>query len=399
MSATRTARPTAIVSGRFAGTPGQGGATWAILQYALGLRALGWDVFLIEPLEKPLVEPLSGIVEPQPGVEAGLEPPPEVAAYFQEVCRRFDLIESAALLDGSGPRAWGIPYQRLVEVARRADLLLNLSGVLRDDELTGPIPNRVYLDLDPGFTQLWSEVDGLDMGFEGHTHFATVGQGLGEPHCRVPTGDRHWITTLPPVVMGHWPAAEPRAGAFTTVGNWRAYGSIRHAGVHYGQKAHALRPLMDLPRFADERVQLALTIHPDERPDLDALSAGGWDLVDPVRAAGTPDRYRRFICDSFAELGIAKSGYVESDCGWFSDRSACYLASGRPVLAQDTGFSRYLPTGAGLKAFRTLEEAADGLRAIRADYAVHSRAARTLAQDLFDADRVLCSLLGKVGLA
>ena len=391
MRATPAPRPTAIVSGRFAGTPGQGGATWAILQYALGLRVLGWDVFLVEPLDQPFVEP-------HPGVGTGFEPPPEVAAYFQDVCRRFDLVESAALLDASGRRAWGVPYQRLVEVARGADLLLNLSGVLRDDELTGPVRNRVYVDLDPGFTQLWSEVEGLDMGFDGHTHFATVGQGLGEPDCTVPTGDRRWIPTLPPVVMGHWPAIEPRAGAFTTVGNWRAYGSIRHAGVHYGQKAHALRPLMDLPRAAAERVQLALTIHPDERPDLDALSAGGWDLVDPAHAAGTPDRYRRFIGDSFAELGIAKSGYVESDCGWFSDRSACYLASGRPVLAQDTGFSRYLPTGAGLSAFRTLEEAAEGLRAIRADYAVHSRAARILAQDRFDSDRVLTSLLGQVGL-
>jgi hypothetical protein len=374
MSATPR-QPIAIVSGRFAGTPGQGGATWAILQYALGLRALGWEVFLIEPLDEPFVDRRAG---------SGFEPPPAVAAYFDRVCRRFDLVETAALLDANGRSAWGVPYERLAGVAGRAALLVNLSGVLRDRELTEPIPNRVYVDLDPGFTQLWSEVEGLDMGFEGHTHFATVGQGLGDPHCTVPTGERSWIPTLPPVVMEHWPAIEPREraveprdGSFTTVGNWRAYGSVHHAGVHYGQKAHAMRPLMDLPRLAGERVQLALTIHPDERPDLEALSSGGWDLVDPLQAAGTPDRYRRFIGDSLAELGIAKSGYVESDCGWFSDRSACYLATGRPVLAQDTGFSRY----------------------IRSDYAAHARAARTLALDRFDSARVLTTLLTRVGLA
>jgi hypothetical protein len=396
MSATPT-RPTAIVSGRFAGTPGQGGATWAILQYVLGLRALGWEVFLIEPLGEPFVESRPG---------SGFEPPPSVSAYFDRVCRRFDLVESAALLNASDRSAWGVSYERLTEASGRADLLVNLSGVLRDRELTEPIPNRLYIDLDPGFTQLWSEVEGMDMGFEGHTHFATVGQGLGEPHCAVPTGEPSWIPTLPPVVMDHWPVLEAREGAFetckgvfTTVGNWRAYGSVHHAGVHYGQKAHAMRPLMDLPRLAGERVRLALTIHPDERPDLDALSAGGWDLVDPVRAAGTPDRYRRFIGSSLAELGIAKSGYVESDCGWFSDRSACYLATGRPVLAQDTGFSRYLPTGAGLCSFRTVEEAAEGVRAIRRDYAAHARAARTLALDRLDSAHVLTTLLTRVGLA
>jgi hypothetical protein len=377
-------RRRAVVSGRFAGTPGQGGATWAVLQYALGLQRLGWDVTLVEPLE-------------------GSEPYPRVREYFGRVCRRFGLAGRAALLEPGARRAIGMSYEEVVDAAGQAELLLNLSGILRDPEITGPIPMRLYVDLDPGFTQLWSEVEGLDLGLEGHTHFATVGPALGEPECTVPTCGRSWIPTLPPVVLSQWPVAEsgtgPEARTFTTVANWRAYGSIRYGGVFYGQKAHALRSLMELPRVAREPVRLALTIHPDERDDLASLRAGGWVLVDPLQSAGTPDRYRRFIGDSFAELGVAKAGYVEARCGWFSDRSACYLASGRPVLAQETGFSRYLPTGAGLRAFSTLDEAAEGLRAIRRDYRWHSRAARALALNRFDSDIVLASLLQRAGAA
>lgn len=377
-------RRRAVVSGRFAGSPGQGGATWAVLQYALGLRRLGWDVTLVEPLEGP-------------------EPHPRVREYFGRVCKRFGLAGRAALLEPGARRATGMSYEEVVDAAGKAELLLNLSGILRDPEITGPIPMRLYVDLDPGFTQLWSQVEGLDLGLEGHTHFATVGLALAEPECTVPTCGRSWIPTLPPVVLSQWPVAEPGTGpearAFTTVANWRAYGSIRHGGIFYGQKAHALRPLMELPRIAREPVRLALTIHPDERDDLASLRAGGWVLVDPLQSAGTPDRYRRFIGDSFAELGVAKAGYVEARCGWFSDRSACYLASGRPVLAQETGFSRYLPTGAGLRAFSTLDEAAEGLRAIRRDYRWHSRAARALARNRFDSDIVLASLLQRAGAA
>jgi hypothetical protein len=214
----------------------------------------------------------------------------------------------------------------------------------------------------------------------------------------VPTLGRDWIGTLPPVVLELWPpGAMIRHNALTTVGNWRAYGSVEHDGVVYGQKAHALRRLVDLPARSGERFLLALAIHRDETSDLDLLEAHGWELVDPAAAAGTPERYRAFVRESWAEFGLVKHGYVVSRSGWFSDRSACYLASGRPVVALDTGFGRYLPTGAGLFAASTTDEFLAALEALRRDYDRHAAAALELAREYLDSGRVLSQLLEHVG--
>ena len=232
----------------------------------------------------------------------------------------------------------------MIEVARRADVLVNVSGMLTDEGLLQCIPVRVYLDLDPAFIQLWQEAQGIDMRFAGHTHFVTVGLALGTPDCVVPTCGLEWVTTTQPVVLEHWPVAGPIThDALTTVGNWRGYGSIEYEGVFYGQKVHSWRPLIHLPRLTPDRFSPALAIHPGETNDLAALHENGWCLLDPASVAATPDEYRDFIRGSKAEFGVAKSGYVASRCGWFSDRSACYLASGRPVIAQETGFRSSSP--------------------------------------------------------
>jgi hypothetical protein len=165
-----------------------------------------------------------------------------------------------------------------------------------------------------------------------------------------------------------------------------------------GQKVHALRPLIDLPRQTRRELALALAIHPSE-PDVAALQKHRWKLIDPRQAAGTPARYRRFISGSRAEFGIAKSGYVASRSGWFSDRSACYLACGRPVLAHNTGFDVALPTGEGLLAFSNASDVVAGMDAIDADYPRHRSAARALAETYLDSDRVLTRLLDRVGAA
>jgi hypothetical protein len=365
-----------LFSGMVAGDPEQGGASWSILQYLLGFRALGHEVCLVEPVDR-------------------LDP--RVVAYFEQLVGDFGLKGKAALLVRGSRETFGAPYKKLIRWAGETDVLVNVSGMLRDEELVGPPPLRVFLDLDPTFNQLW-QAGGIEMGFGLHNRFATVGLGLGEPECPVPTCEREWVKTLAPVFMPRWQPATAPGAAWTTVGNWRGYGSVEWEGRRYGQKAHSLRKLLPLPRLTGERLQPALAIHPEETDDLAALREHGWELADPAAVAGTPARYAELVRDSKGEIGIAKEGYVESRCGWFSDRSACYLASGRPVVAQDTGFPSYLPTGEGLLAFTTAEEAAAAIDTVSADYARHARAARALAEGLFDSRRVLTRLLDRLFL-
>lgn len=369
-----------------AGVPCQGGAAWAMLQYVLGLRRLGHDVYLVEPVAGIALQPSSA------DLAASCN-----AAYFRNVMEQFDLQEHAALLQEGSQETVGLPYARLMDIAQHADLLINVSGMLSDDALLAPIPVRAYLDLDPAFIQIWHHQEGIDMHFGGHTHFVTVGQAIGDPGCPVPMCGLSWITTRQPVVLDHWPVAPvSHRDELTTVGNWRGYGSVEYHGIQYGQKAHSLRQFIDIPTRTSETFALALSIHPDEVRDVEALNKHGWRLLDPLQVADTPDRYRDFIQGSKAEFGIAKSGYVASRCGWFSDRSVCYLASGRPVIAQETGFSRYLPTGHGLHAFEGQDDILSAIDTLNRSYASNAAAAREIAGAYFDSDLVLTRLLDRL---
>lgn len=383
-----TPKLTILLSGMIAGVPHQGGATWAILQYLLGFKRLGYNVHFIEPVEQAALRPA--------GVPLARS---DNAAYFRRVMAEFGMGQTSALLLAGTQRTVGLSYERLREIARRADVLVNISGLLTDEALTEDIPLRAYLDLDPAFTQLWQVGEGIDMCFAAHNRFVTVGQAIGDPDCEVPTCGLEWVTTPQPVVLERWPAGRITThDALTTVANWRGYGSIEHEGVFYGQKAHSWRQFFSLPALSEERFAPALAIHPEESKDLAALRANGWRLIDPERVTQTPAGYQCFVRGSKAEFGIAKSGYVASRCGWFSDRSVCYLASGRPVIAQETGFSRFLPVGAGLFAFDTIDEVLASIEALNGDYDRHARAARAVAEEYFDSDRVLERLLNVLGV-
>jgi len=379
------ARLRIVVGGMLAGVPGQGGATWAVLQYVLGLRELGHKVCFVERVDP------AGVLPRGTSLGQSLS-----AAYFRNVTRAHDLDADCALLLAGTHDTVGATYAQLQRRCQQADVLLDLSGLLADEELTAAIPERVFVDLDPAFTQCWHD-QGIDVGLSGHTRFVTVGLAIGDGNCPVPTCGVDWITTLQPVVLSAWPTGQNVAhDGLTTVANWRGYGSVTHEGVHYGQKAHSLRELIALPERSQEPLVLALEIHPDEQRDIAALRGHGWQLVDPVEVAGTPQAYQRFVQGSKGEIGVAKSGYVRSRCGWFSDRSACYLASGRPVVAQDTGFSRFLPTGDGLLAFSGEEQALRAIASVHRDHDRHRRAARALAEEHFASGRVLTRLLEAV---
>ena len=369
-----------------AGDPLQGGAAWAVLQYVLGLRQLGHDVYFVEQVAQRRLRPGSTSLRQSTN-----------ATYFRNVVRQFGLQSKAALLLGSSPETVGCSYDLLKSIAARTDLLINISGLLTDESLLERMNTRLYVDLDPGFTQL-SHASAIDVGLNRHTHFATIGLGLGDAGCSIPTCERTWIPTRQPIVLSEWrPAGRVSIDAFTTTDTWRGYGSITHDGVFYGPKTHALRQFITLPAKSPHRMLLALANRPEVAKDLSRLVAEGWQLVDPEYVAGTPDQHRDFIQGSLAEFAIAKSGYATSHCGWFSDRSVCYLASGRPVLAQETGFSAFLPTNEGLFAFTTEHDALSAMDTVVGDYVRHSRAAREIAEQYFDANIVLPTLLDRIG--
>jgi hypothetical protein len=363
-----------VLGAMVASTPGHGGATWAALQYALGLRALGHDVMVLDEVRGP-------------------GDPEARERCLRELTDAFDLHERAALLLG-GRRALGVGFEQVRAFAQGADLLVNLAGTLREPEILAAPVRRLLVDLDPAFTQLWHAVDEIDMGIDAHERFASVGLRLHAPECAIPDCGVHWEPTLPPVVLAHWPrVSEAPSEGVTTIANWRSYGTIEHVGIRYGQKAHSVRELIDLPRRAGEPIRFALLIDPAEARDIAALHEHGWELLDAAHETSTPVAYARFVRASAAELGIAKEGYVVSHCGWFSDRSACYLASGRPVVAQRTGWEHVLPHGEGLLGFDTAAEAAEALAALRAQPERHAAAARAIAEDCLDARRVLPKLL------
>jgi hypothetical protein len=368
--------PTAIVSGALANKPGNGGSAWTRLSLVRGLGRLGFDTFFVEQLGQANAEGL---------------------AYFDFVVTEFGLADRASLLVGDG--TFGMTLDELRAASEDAALLLNIGGHLNVDALKRPARVKVFLDDDPGFTQFWA-AQGDATRLEGHDVYFTFGQNIGEPLCPIPTAGIEWRKTVPPVVLADWPVAgDSERDILTTVGSWRGpYGPIERGGRRYGLKVHEFRKVIGLPERAPQTFELALDIHPDETADLDLLERHGWRLVDPRQVAADPDSFRRYVQRSGGEFSAAQGVYVDTESGWISDRTIRYLASGKPALVQETGFSRHIPSGEGLLSYRTLEEAVAGAEAIAADYDRHARAARRLAREHFDSDKVLTRLLADAGV-
>lgn len=383
-----------LISGALAQVPGNGGLAWFHLQLLLGLRRLGFEVLFLDR------------IEPEQCVDAGGR---TVASgdsvnlrWLRSVMDRFGL-RDAWSLDAGDAGTFGVPKERVLRAAAEAPLLLNVMGYGRDPAVLETVRRRVFLDVDPGFPQMWREL-GLHDAFAGHDAFVTFGMNVGKPHCLIPTCGLDWVTLPPPVVLEHWPAADVTAtddaAPFTSVGAWRgANGPVEFRGTTYGLRAHEFRRFIELPGMCPgERFEMAFEIHLDDAKDREALVRNGWKLVDPKAVAQTPENYRNYIVRSRGEFMVPKQMYVATNSGLFSDRSAYYLASGRPVLARDTGIGGLYPVGEGLLTFATLDEAADGVGRIRADYRRHAAAARAVAEEYFDSDRVLRRLMSQLGV-
>ena len=371
--------PKAVVAGALAAKPGNAGGAWERFSYAAGLRRLGFDVLFIEEMSGP--------------------PADSAVAWFDDCCRFFGFDRGAALVDRGG-WARGADRADLRRFIAAARVLLNLSGNLTCPDLLDAAVTTVFVDVDPGFTQIWHADPATPYAVPRHDHYLTIGERIGSSGCPIPTGGLPWKPTRQPLLLDLWPeTASAACRRFTTIASWRGpSGTLAFGGEAYGQKVHEFRRVIDLPsRVAGAAFEMALEIHAGDARDRDALLAAGWTLVGPAATVPTPAAFRDYVQSSDAEFSVAQGVYAHAASGWFSDRSTRYLASGKPVLVQDTGLTS-IPTGAGVVTFRTPDEAAAGAEQILRDYAVHARAARRIAEAHFDSDLVLRRLLADVGV-
>jgi hypothetical protein len=381
---------TVLVSGAIANKHRQGGATWTRLSWLLGLKKLGLDVYFVEQIDRESCVDASGA--------AVSFAESENLKYFRTVVEQLGLAGSASLLYEGGEQFEGLSCPELVDVAKASLFLVNISGHLTLDAVKRRVEYKVYVDLDPGFTQFWHAAGCGWARLDDHDHYFTVGENIGTGHCSIPTGGIDWRPIRQPVVLDSWPVA-PAGGPlrFTTIATWRGpYAPVEYGGRRFGLKVHEFRKFLDLPSRVDAAFEIALNIHEAEERDRQALADHGWHLVDPARAAGDPALFRQYVQESSAEFSTAQGIYVDTNSGWFSDRTVRYLASGKPALVQDTGFSRNYQTGEGLIPFRRLDEAVAGAERILSDYPAHCAAARALAEDHFDSNKVLGEFVDEV---
>ena len=369
---------TIVVAGALAAKPGNAGGAWERFSYAVGLRRLGFEVLFVEDVSSV----------------------PDAAAlrWFDDAAGFFGFTGAAAIV-GAEDWAHGLSHDDVRAALARSVLLVNLGGNLHAADLLAAAPTIAYLDVDPGFTQIWHADPGVPFQVPPHDHYFTIGENLGTAGCPIPTGGIPWKPTRQPVLVDLWPVVQsPDCRRFTTIASWRGpYGPLAHDGVAYGLKVHEFRAILDLPRRVPANFELALDIHESDARDREALLGAGWTLTPPAVAVPTPAAFRTFIQRSDAEFSVAQGVYAHAASGWFSDRSTRYLVSGKPVLVQDTG-QRAIPTGEGIVTFRTLDDAVAGAARIIHDYAIHARAARRIAETHFGADVVLRRLLADCGI-
>ncbi|QSR88024.1 hypothetical protein IT6_06375 [Methylacidiphilum caldifontis] len=352
------------------------GIHFVFLHWACGFRKLGWEVGLLEELSlKDL--PQSKTLGRDQTLQLCLK-------EWESVLCRFGFEDHSALfIDGSTTH-----LEKFLLFAKESRFLLNISGLIRNRSLLSLFKKKVYLDLDPGFTQIWAKGYGCDMNLEGHDLYFSVGLTLKEDNVKVPFTGIKWHPTFPPVCLEWWPKKEGGM-EWSTITHWCGYPEVKWAGKTYGNKAAEFDKFIDLPlRYKGRsRFQIASDLQDDHEIRKRFLSKN-WDMISSFSIAADFDKYRNFIGQSRGEFSVVKSGYRQSESGWFSDRTVCYLAMGKPAVIQDTGWSKIIPTGEGLFSFNSLDEAIEAINKIEQDYSFHSMKAHHLAETLFDCKKV-----------
>jgi hypothetical protein len=362
-----------------------GGLSWHHLQYVLGLHRMGHDVYFIEDSSDypSCYDPTRGVTDADPSY--GLR-------FAGEAFDQLGLGSRWGYHDAFTGRWHGPCSGHILDLCANADLFINVSGVNEVRPWLERVPHRVLIDTDPAFTQIRVVSDPVFHELaQKHNAFLSFAENIGGDDCSVPCDSLPWKATRQPVVLDAWPVTPgPSNGRFTTVMQWESYPAREHNGVMYWMKSHSFTSYMDLPEKTAAPMEIALGSASAPR---DLLGSKGWLLRDPLAVTRDPWTYQDYIRSSKAEFSVAKHGYVLTKSGWFSERSAAYMASGRPVVIQDTGFSRWLPVGTGVLPFTGLEEAVAAIEDVCSRYKLHCEAAREIAAEHFDFRVVLEKLL------
>ncbi|HKM74281.1 MAG TPA: hypothetical protein VJX94_30175 [Stellaceae bacterium] len=381
-----------IVVLHFAGRMPLAGIAWQAMHYLLGIEQLGYEAWYIEDSGANPYDPRANSIVMECDYNV---------AYLRRTMEKYGFGGRWAYWDAIHNVYYGLPPGRVRMLYAEAEAVINLCGAtrLREEHLACPI--RIMIDTDPVYEQIkYANADAAARIYlDAHTHFFTYGENLGASDCPVPLCGVPWRPTRPPVDSSLWSGPHNAPRCFTTIGSWENKGkNIEFEGSKYVWSKHVnFVQFLDLPRCRPASCFRIAMLPPDEHMRA-AVVKCGWSLLDPRPISADMARYQNFIVDSGGEFTVAKDIYVRPNSGWFSDRSVCYLAAGRPVVTMRTGFSKFYPVGHGLFEYTTHEEALAAIDAIAADYASHSRAARALAREYFAADRVLGGLLGAVGL-
>jgi len=365
--------------------PEGGGHFWVYMQYVQGFRQQGCDVYWLEQF-----------------VSSGDKTRDEyMLAQFAERMEHFGLKGKSILYtmaerstgSNAAPVFIGTEQSAAMAVLRKADLLVNFHYAM-DPAMLAEFRQTVLIDIDPGLLQLW--IDEGQLHVSRHDYYCTIGEHIAAP----PANGLPWISIRPPVSLEHWPYRhQTNAQDFTTISSWWGGGGrgefvAESNGQFYeNNKRITFLEYIDLPQRTSQTFELALNLGPGDTEDRDNLLAHNWKITDPYNVADSPAAYQSYIQNSRGEFGCAKPSYLKFQNAWVSDRTVCYLASGKPVVVQDTGPSSYLPDGAGMFRFSTMEDAVDAFDTINADYAKHCKAAREIAEAYFDSSKVAATIL------
>lgn len=372
-----------------------GGVAWDYFQYPIGLARLGHEVVYHEDTWNWPYDPLQATAVNTPTYSVDF-----IAKFFQTYAPELsDRWHYRHLNEDS----FGMSQSGFDRFAQSADLFLDVSVASRWPDALNPRCVAAYMDTDPGFNQILLDerTDGDDKQarllerFKRYDRYLTYAENIGQADCLVPTLGVSWITTRMPIITPFWREIPAVTGAapWTTVMTWNGFPQpLVHAGRTYGSKGVEFMKFSSLPRVTSHPLKIAI----GGKAPRESLAREGWTIVDAPAVTLTPEGYQRFITESRGEFSTAKNVYVAMKTGWFSCRTACYLAAGRPAVVQDTGFSKTVPVGKGLLAFDTLEEASAAIEAVESDYRSQADAARELAADQFGSDKVLTRMLDDI---